>query len=174
MRVRVIVVVVAVLTVAATVSVLVARPWAASGGEDPLAAPVRAELSARVVTVLEDDPAGRQVVTRGTEPVACAARAIGVDPPGATGAAQARTVYAWAVCWTIVGGAPRTGVSVPLAVRLGPPVAVDLPTDGAGYSASVKRIFPARLHDTVFDNNRYAVDVGPQAQQRASEVAARR
>jgi hypothetical protein len=173
MKAKVIMLVLA-LVAAGAVALVVTRPWQAPGAEDPMPPAMREVLTGRVVSVLEDEPAGRRVMARGAEPVACAARVIGAEPSAVPIATEARTVYAWVICRVISDGQPTSSASLPVAVHFGPPIAVEEPDDGAGYTSSVRRIFPRRLHDVVFDGeNRYVAELQPKIETRAREVAAR-
>ncbi len=159
--------------VAAGAALAVTRPWESRPGEDPMRPEVRDALALKVLNVVENTPEGRAVVTTGSDPVGCAVRAFGTAPEGVSDAAQAQTVYAWAVCWTVVGGKPQTGASMPIAVHFGPPVRVEKPSDGGDYTRSVKAMFPPRLYDVAFDNNRWAAELAGKADARARSAASR-
>jgi hypothetical protein len=157
----------------AVVALVVARPWEAGGSEDALRPEVRDALGLRVLDVVENTPEGRAIVTTGSDPVGCAVRALGTAPEAVNDAAQAQTVYAWSICWTVVDGKPTTGVSTPVAVHFGSPVRVEKPADGGDYTRSLKAMFPPRLHDVAFDNNRWAGELAGKADARARSVATR-
>jgi hypothetical protein len=159
--------------VAAGAALAVTRPWTAREGEDALRPEVRDALTLRILDVVEHTSQGRAVVTTGDDPVGCAVRAFGTSPEGVSDAAQAQTVYAWAICWTVVEGKPLTGASMPIAVHFGPPVRVEKPSDGGDYTRSVKAMFPPRLYDVAFDNNRWAAELAGRADARARSVASR-
>jgi hypothetical protein len=160
-------------TIAAVAALAVTRPWQASNAVDALRSEVRDALTLKVLDVVENAPEGRAIVTTGSDPVGCAVRPLGTAPEAVTDAALAQTVYAWAICWTVVGGKPDTGASAPIAVHFGPPVRVDLPSDGGEYTRSVRAMFPPRLHDAAFDNNRWAAELAGKADARARSVATR-
>ncbi|GAA4608706.1 hypothetical protein GCM10023107_87970 [Actinoplanes octamycinicus] len=140
---------------------LVARD---SGGEDELPEAVRAELAL----------VARDVIERGSTPGlgqagewrACGVRVIGADPPTLTSADQARTVYVWAMCGT--GGAVSSSSLIPVAVHLTDPPTSEGPGDGSRYGPDIRRIFPERLQDAVFDDN-HAAELEPAMSARVTE-----
>ncbi|GIG88545.1 hypothetical protein [Plantactinospora endophytica] len=76
---------------------------------------------------------------------------------GASGTCRVRLLgsagsssFAWAICETApTADGPAQGVSVPVRVDEDQ---VTEPADGAGYAASVRRMFPRRLAETVLQD----------------------
>jgi hypothetical protein len=157
------------LVVAVATVLAVVRPWERTGSEDTFAPGVRDALALEVREIMEQG-AGRAVVTLSTVTVLCAVRPLGADPQGATRVEEVRVAYVWAFCWVVDGGTKSTGASLPVAVHFGPPVDVEQPVDGSGYTASVRRMFPDRLYDVAFDNNRYAAELAPKVDARIKEA----
>ncbi|SBT40954.1 hypothetical protein [Micromonospora auratinigra] len=126
---------------------------------DDLPGPLRDQLAARAVELLEHDPTFRTEVTRepGWHPV-CVATVFGAAPPDAETVAQVETIYTWANCtWLPPADRAATtslddlpGEAVPVALRPGPPVTYQVPGDGADHEPDIRRIFPARLRDAAF------------------------
>ncbi|HYN92503.1 MAG TPA: hypothetical protein VES42_01445 [Pilimelia sp.] len=161
---------VAAVAVALAVALVAVRPWQAAEA-DALSPAVRDELARRTARLLETAPAGRELLTTGYVPVACAVRPLGTDPPAVTRAADARVVYVWALCSTVERGAERSGVSVPLVVTPGPPTRVRKPVDGAGYTASVRDMFPARLHGAALSDLDWTGGLEPALRARILELS---
>ncbi|MFY1595412.1 hypothetical protein [Micromonospora sp. WMMD737] len=141
---------------------LVSRASAPSHGERKLPAPLRDQLAARVVEALEHDPTFRTEVTRepGPRPV-CVATVFGVAPDRAATINEVHTIYSWVNCsW--LGPADLAkgpagldvsrllGLSMPVALQLGPPVTYQVPADGEEHAASIWRIFPEPLVAAAF------------------------
>lgn len=123
-----------------------------------LPGPLRDDLAVRAVDALEHDPTFRTEVTRepGWHPI-CVATVFGVSPPGADTVAKADTIFARADCaWlpppgTTPGNLDELpGESVPIALRIGPPLTYQVPEDGEGYPDSIRRIFPKELQQAAF------------------------
>jgi hypothetical protein len=85
--------------------------------------------------------------------VVCAVDPFGFDPPTATTMAQVKWVYARHMC-AITGPGAGWAVSVrasgPIAVRLGGPPLVRVPTPGAGYPERVRQLIPQRYQKEAF------------------------
>jgi hypothetical protein len=145
---------VGVLVALAAVVVVVSR----RGGPDlpTVPAPLRDELAVRTVAALEHDPAFRsQMSGDAADRAVCVADVFGVAPERAATAAEVSTVYARIACsWLrerdlaagpAVDPTGLSGLSMPIAVRCGPPITYEVPGDGAAYTDSIRRIFPDRL-----------------------------
>lgn len=152
------------LLVAAVAGVFVVRWISSPDGRKVQPGPLRDQLSARVVDVLEHDPTFRTEVTRepGPRPV-CVASVFGMAPDGADTADEVRTIYTWVNClWLRPADLARgpagldlsdlSGVSMPIALHLGPPVTYEAPEDGEGNPDSVRRIFPKSLEGAAFSD----------------------
>jgi hypothetical protein len=145
--------------------VLVLR-WLSVPDPRKLPEPFREQLASRVVDALEHDPTFRTEVTRepGPWPV-CVASVFGVAPDSADTVDEVRTVYTLVDCkWLSeadvakgnAGSAtdPFPAVSMPIAVRLGPPVTYQTPESGEGvYPDSIRRIFPKPLQAAAFSEH---------------------
>ena len=137
----------------------------ASGGqEDALPAAVRASLTAKVRDAIEGGASAHLASGRGG---GLAVRVLGTDPPSVTRVADARTVYAWAMCAS-VGTAVQTESSLPVAVRLTVPPTAEVPGDGSRYGPDLQRIFPERLWD-LLSGGAYVDELEPQLRQRVRE-----
>ena len=91
-----------------------------------------------------------------TEPdMNCLARSFGLDPAKAETIDQVRTVYAWVYCHAKQGD---TAEVVPAVVSLSGPPLVRIPAD-ADYEAEVKRLFPADLRDSAFEEPKSMQDL---------------
>ncbi|OKI50876.1 hypothetical protein [Micromonospora sp. CB01531] len=136
--------------------------WLSVPNPRKLPEPFREQLASRVVDALEHDPAFRTEVIRepGPWPV-CVASVFGVTPDSADAVDEVDTIYTHVFCkWLSeadVAKGPDTdlsrlgGVSMPIAVRLGPPVSYQEPKDGEGvYPDSIRRIFPKPLQAAAF------------------------
>jgi hypothetical protein len=83
-----------------------------------------------------------------TEPeMNCLARSFGLDPVKAEKIDQVRTVYAWVYCHAKHGD---TAEVVPAVISLAGPPSVRIPAD-ADNDAEVKRLFPADLRDSAYE-----------------------
>ncbi|MEH0819267.1 MULTISPECIES: hypothetical protein [unclassified Micromonospora] len=124
--------------------------------------PLRDQLAARVVEVVEHDPTFRTEVTEepGPHPV-CVASVFGVEPDWADTVEDVRTIYTWVDCLWLgpadVAQGPAgldlsqlSGLGMPIALHLGPPVTYQAPKDGAENGDSIRRIFPKSLEDAAF------------------------
>ncbi|MFG2109793.1 hypothetical protein [Micromonospora chersina] len=153
----------ALLVVAASSVFVVWRISAADGRKLP-SGQLRDQLAAEVVEVLERDPTFRTEVTRepGPRPV-CVASVFGAAPDGADTVHEVRTIYTWVNClWLrpadVAKGAADlnfsdlSGVGMPIALHLGPPVTYEAPEDGEGNPDSVRRIFPKSLETAAFSH----------------------
>ncbi|SCL70602.1 hypothetical protein [Micromonospora chersina] len=140
--------------------------WSMSGrdGRKLPPGPLRDRLATRVVEVLERDPTFRTEVTRepGPRPV-CVASVFGVAPDGADTVDEVRTIYTWVNClWLRPADIARgpagldlrdlSGLGMPIALHLGPPVTYEAPEDGEGNPDSVRRIFPRSLEAAAFSH----------------------
>jgi hypothetical protein len=150
------------LFVAVSGVVVVWRVSAPNGRKLP--APLRDQLATRVVEALEHDATFRTEVTRepGPRPV-CVASVFGVAPDRAATVDGARTIYTWVNCsWLSPADVAKgpagvdisqlSGLSMPIAVQLGPPLTYQAPDDGEGYPDSIRRIFPKPLEAAAFSN----------------------
>jgi hypothetical protein len=137
--------------------------WSATRRHTPVPAALRDDLTARVVRLLEADPAWRTETTRepGRRPV-CEGDVFGLDPVDAREVGQVRSVYAWVSCKWLPPAEQRAGktaldlpaVVVPIAVRLGRTDRFEVPRDGeSAYPADVRRIFPRDVRDVAFDGS---------------------
>jgi hypothetical protein len=153
----------ALLVVAALGVFVVWRMSAPSGRKLP-AGPLRNQLAMRVVEVLEHDPTFRTEVTRepGPRPV-CVASVFGVAPERADAVDEVHTIYTWMNCLWLrpadVAKGPAgldlrdlSGLGMPIALHLGPPVTYEAPEDGEGNPDSVRRIFPKSLEAAAFSH----------------------
>lgn len=138
--------------------------WVSAPGGQKLPAPLRDQLAARVVEALEHDPTFRTEVTRepGPPPV-CVASVFGVAPDWADAVDEVRTIYTWVNCsWLSPADFAKgragldisqlSGLSMPIALQLGPPVTYQAPDDGEGHPDSIRRIFPKPLEAAAFSN----------------------
>ncbi|MEV8508358.1 hypothetical protein AB0368_26550 [Actinoplanes sp. NPDC051475] len=133
--------------------------------EDELSPAVRASLTIRARDALEAGASANLTPDEGR--LACAVRVLGTDPPAVVQAAQARTVFVWAMCST-VGTEVNTESSLPVAIHLSDPPAAEVPGDGSLNGPDRRRIFPERLQDVVAgDGNGYGLE--PQMRQRVQE-----
>ncbi|MBQ0897861.1 hypothetical protein KBX37_33275 [Micromonospora sp. U56] len=153
----------ALLVVAAS-GVFVVRWMSVPSGRKLPAGPLRDQLATRVVEVLEHDPTFRTEVTRepGPHPV-CVASVFGVAPDWADTVDEVRTIYTQVNClwlWPAdvakgPGGldfSDLSGLGMPIALHLGPPVTYEAPEDGEGNPDSVRRIFPKSLEAAAFSH----------------------
>lgn len=133
-----------VVAVVVTVATIALAPTTRSDLPDAM----RWELDARVATVLEGDPTFDQPPGMAAAgPSTCTAAVFGVAPRDARNVADVTTAYAWIEChWP-----PSTAVAMPIALHFGPPPAYETPRDGAGYTDSIREIFPRELRDMAFD-----------------------
>jgi hypothetical protein len=117
---------------------------------------VRAQLDARIVTILESDP-GFDDPAQMLGSTVCAASVFGVAPRTARTADDVQTAYAWVLCkWP----AENSAVSMPVAVHFGSRPSYVAPREGEGaYSDSIRAIFPRELQARAFT---------PSAQDRAA------
>ncbi|MGK5445071.1 hypothetical protein ACSNN7_25035 [Micromonospora sp. URMC 105] len=124
--------------------------------------PLRDQLAARVVEVLEHDPTFRTEMTQepGPHPT-CVASVFGVEPEWADTVEDVHTVYTWVDClwlWPadVTAGPANldfsqlSGLGMPIALHLGPPVTYQAPKDGAENGDSIRRIFPKALEAAAF------------------------
>ena len=140
-----------------------AAAWSATRRHAPVPAALRDDLTARVVRLLEADPAWRTETTMepGWQPV-CEGDVFGLDPVDARDVGQVRSVYAWVFCkWLppVEQRADQTARDlpaevVPIAVRLGRTDRFEVPRDGeSSYPADIRRIFPRDVRDVAFDGS---------------------
>ncbi|MEU5726360.1 hypothetical protein [Micromonospora sp. NPDC047738] len=123
----------------------------------------REQLASRVVDAIKHDPTFD--AQPGSEPddrwPVCAASVFGVAPDSADTVDEVRTIYTHVFCKYLseadVAKGPDAdlsslgGVSMPIAVQLGPPVTYQKPKDGEGvYPDSIRRIFPKPLQAAAF------------------------
>ncbi|RZU76047.1 hypothetical protein EV384_4644 [Micromonospora kangleipakensis] len=138
--------------------------WMSAPSGRKLPEPLRDQLAARVVEALEHDPTFRTEVTRepGPRPV-CVASVFGVAPGWADTASDVRTIYTWVNCsWLSPADVAKgpagvdidqlSGVAMPIALHLGPPVTYQAPEDGEENPDSVRRIFPKSLEAAAFSH----------------------
>ena len=132
----------------------------------PVPAALHDDLTARVVRLLEADPAwaARATVEPGWQPV-CEADPFGLDPVDARDVGQVRDVYTWVFCRWLPPAEQRTGQKardlptevVPIAVGLGRTDRTDrieVPRDGEGtHPADIRRIFPRDVRDVALDGS---------------------
>jgi hypothetical protein len=141
-----------VVAVVATVATIALQPTTRSD----LPAAMRAELDSRVAAILEGDPTfGQPPGMPAPSPSTCSAAVFGVAPREARNAAGVTIAYAWIECrWPLPGGtsdpALYSAASMPIALRFGPPPTYRIPRDGAGYTDSIREIFPRELRDMAF------------------------
>ncbi|WP_285550734.1 hypothetical protein [Actinoplanes regularis] len=137
--------------------------WSATRRHAPVPAALHDDLTARVVRLLEADPAWANEITMepGRQPV-CEAALFGLDPVDARDVGQVRSVYAWVSCKWLPPAGQRAGLTardlsgavVPIAVRLGRANHVEVPRDGEStYPADIRRIFPRDVRDVAFDGS---------------------
>ncbi|MEH0981895.1 hypothetical protein [Micromonospora sp. CPCC 205556] len=170
----------ALLVVAAS-GVFVVRWMSVPSGRKLPPGPVRDQLAARVVEVLERDPTFRTEVTQepGPHPV-CVASVFGVAPDWADTVADVRTVYTWVDClWLWPADVARgpagldfnqlSGLGMPIALHLGPPVTYQAPEDGERNGDSIRRIFPKSLEAAAFSPPHRSMR--DELQQRVLQVA---
>ncbi|MEU2616268.1 hypothetical protein ABZ570_32605 [Micromonospora sp. NPDC007271] len=135
--------------------------WLSVPNARKLPEPFREQLASRVVDAIEHNP----TFDRGHDPDAwpvCAASVFGVAPDSAHTVDEVRTIYTLAYCTYLstadiakgpdIDLSSLSGVSMPIAVHLGPPVTFDEPTDGEkAYPDSIRRIFPKPLQEAAFN-----------------------
>jgi hypothetical protein len=100
--------------------------------------------------LLEQDPAARMTLAGAVDdPLYCGVDVLGGSPDG-------RYAYVWADCetFTVVDGRaePRSGTAAPVRVDT-VERSIELPGDGAAYSAGVRRLFPPGLVDQVLEQD---------------------
>ncbi|MGW5666755.1 hypothetical protein [Micromonospora sp. NPDC003776] len=134
--------------------------WLSVPDRPKLPEPFREQLAARVVDIIEHDP----TFDRGHDPDArpvCAASVFGVAPDSADTVDDVHTIYTLAFCQYLpnadIGKGPGIdlglleGVSMPIALHLGPPVTHQEPEEGEDvYADSIRRIFPKPLQGAAF------------------------
>ncbi|MFE9205113.1 hypothetical protein [Micromonospora sp. NPDC007230] len=134
--------------------------WLSVPDPRKLPEPFREQLASLVVDAIEHDPTFNPGHNQDAWPV-CAASVFGVAPDSADAVDEVRTIYTLAYCRYLskadVAKGPDTdlsslpGVSMPIAVGLGPPVTYQEPEDGEGaYPDSIRRIFPKPLQAAAF------------------------
>ncbi|MFR9781070.1 hypothetical protein ACL02O_34180 [Micromonospora sp. MS34] len=144
--------------------VLVLR-WLSVPDPRKLPEPFREQLASRVVDALEHDPTFRAEPGHPDLWPVCVASVFGVAPDSADTVDEVRTIYTQVDCkWlseadVAKGNAgsvtdPLFGASMPIAVRLGPPVTYQTPESGEGiYPDSIRRIFPKPLQAAAFSEH---------------------
>jgi hypothetical protein len=156
------------LAAALTVAVVVGaglRGWQ-DHDEQPrvkLPASEQSKLAAEIVPIVEKDLPDAANGTR----IACAIKTLGTDPSDAVTADGVVTAYFWALCDEVK--MPTSSTSQAVAVHLGVRPRVEIP-DMADYSDNVRKLFPRRLHNVIFDND-YAAGLETQVQQRVKELS---
>ncbi|GAB3328374.1 hypothetical protein RMN56_28975 [Micromonospora halotolerans] len=149
------------LLVVVALGVFVVWRISATDGRKLPAGPLRDQLSARAVEVLEHDSAFRTELTRDPGQPVCVASVFGVAPDGADAVDEVSTIYTWVDCaWLgpadLAKGPAEidinqlSGLRMPIALHLGPTVTYEAPDDGEGHPDSVRRIFPKPLEDAAF------------------------
>ncbi|MEV0158290.1 hypothetical protein AB0H57_32045 [Micromonospora sp. NPDC050686] len=135
--------------------------WLSVQEPPKLPEPFREQLAARVVDIIEHDPTFDGKHDPDARPV-CAASVFGVAPDSADTIDEVRTIYTLAFCQYLpnadIGKGPGIdlsslgGVSMPIALHLGPPVTHQEPEEGEGmYTDSIRRIFPKSLQEAAFN-----------------------
>lgn len=150
------------LVVVAACGVLVVKWMSPPSPRELPPGPLRDQLAARVVAVLEHDPTFRTEMTQepGPRPT-CVASVFGVAPERADTVEDVQTIYTWVDClwlWPAdVAAGPAaldlsrlSGLGMPIALHLGPPVTYQAPADGAENGDSIRRIFPESLEAAAF------------------------
>jgi hypothetical protein len=135
--------------------------WLSVPDAPKLPEPFREQLAARVVDIIEHDSTFDGGHDPDVRPV-CAASVFGVAPDSADTVDEVRTIYTLAFCQYLpkadIGKGPGIdlgllgGVSMPIALHLGPPVTHQEPEEGEGvYGDSIRRIFPKPLQEAAFN-----------------------
>lgn len=144
--------------------VLVLR-WLSVPEPRKLPEPFREQLASRVVDALEHDPTFRAEPGHPDLWPVCVASVFGVEPDSADTVDEVRTIYSLVDCkWLREADAakgnadsvtdPAAAASMPIAVRLGPPVTYQTPESGEGlYPDSIRRIFPKPLQAAAFSEH---------------------
>jgi hypothetical protein len=140
-----------------------AAVWSATRRHTPVPAALHDALTARVVHLLENDPAWATETTMepGWQPV-CEGDVFGLDPIDARDVGQVRSVYAWVFCKWLPPAGQRAGQTAqdlpaesgPVAVQLGRTDRFEVPRDGEStYPADIQRIFPRDVRDVAVDGD---------------------
>ncbi|SCF28231.1 hypothetical protein GA0074696_4055 [Micromonospora purpureochromogenes] len=138
--------------------------WLSVPDPRKLPEPFREQLAARVVDALERDPTFRAEPGHPDLWPVCVASVFGVAPDSADTVDEVRTIYTQLDCqWLSAADLAKgpdsdltalPGVSMPMAVRLGPPVTYQTPESGEGvYPDSIRRIFPKPLQAAAFSEH---------------------
>lgn len=139
------------ITVLATLAVTLTTKWIQRGPDD-VPGPIRVELSAKVVPILETHPDADALLGHTGGGRACAVRPFGTEPPAVSRAEHVTTVYAWASCATLNTDV-RSEASGPVVIRLTPAISIEVAGDGTEYGKAVRRMFPKRLQDLAFEHS---------------------
>ena len=113
------------------------------------------ELAAQVTLILEQASPDEHHAHGHTfdSRVVCAVEPFGTEPADATSLVEVRWVYARHMC-AVTGDntdwASSVRASGPIAVKIGIPAQIKVPTPGPGYPDRVRQLIPARYHEQAF------------------------